>query len=83
MLQLTCDGVKAGEEHAAVALGYLDIADQPIATVEAPLSTEAGTNPSVTLTGPATAFYAQAMIYATGEASVDSCSMQMVEPDNI
>ena len=82
-LTVTCDGVKAGDEHAAVALGYLDIDNQPIETVEAPLSTEAGTFPSVTLTGPATAFFAQVMIYATGEASVNSCSMQMVEADDV
>jgi len=81
-LSVTCDGVKLDEDHAAVALGYLDMDEQALEMLETPISTEANTFPTVTLTAPASTYFAQVMIYAGGEANLNSCSMKMIESND-
>ena len=81
-LSVTCDGVKLDEDYAAVALGYLDMDEQPLEMNESPLSTEANTFPTVTFTAPASTYFAQVMIYAGGEANLNSCSMKIIESND-
>lgn len=81
-LSVTCDGVKLDEDYAALALGFLDADNQPLEVRETPLSTEANTFPTVTLTGPADTNFAQVMIYTVGEVSLDSCSMNIIESND-
>jgi len=75
-LELTCDGTKIGEKHAAVALGFLDSASQALDMIETPISTEEGLFPTVALTAPAGTSFAQAMVYTVGEVNLNSCSLQ-------
>ena len=74
-LQLTCDGTKIGDEHAAVALGFLDSDSEAIEMVETPISTEDGLFPTVALTAPAGTRFLQAMVYTVGEVNLNSCSL--------
>lgn len=77
-LSVTCDGVKTDANHAAVALGYLDVDSQAIGMSETPLTTQANNFPTVTLTAPANTYYAQVMIYAEGEANLNSCTLKEI-----
>ena len=79
-LELTCDGHKADSDHAAVVLGYLDRNFQGIDLREASISTEEGLFPSVSLTAPASTVYVEAMVYALGEADINSCTLQQQQP---
>lgn len=75
-LMLTCDGIKSGDKHAAVALGFLDENFQAIEMTETPISFEEDLYPTVLLTAPAATAYAQAMVYTEGEVTLNSCSLQ-------
>lgn len=80
-LQLTCDGVKTGTEHAAIGLGFIDRDNQGIALREAVLSTEAGQNPTVALTAPESTAFAQTIIYTEGLVDLSSCSMKEISAE--
>lgn len=75
-LLFTCDGHKTGDEHAAVILGYLDADFQGIEVSETQISELEGLNPSVTLTAPSGTKYVEAMVYAEGQADLNSCSLK-------
>jgi len=76
-LQLTCDGVKLDDKHAAMALGFLDDNSQPIEMRETPISTQEGLYPTIAMTAPVASTYAQVMVYSEGVANLNSCSLQL------
>jgi len=74
-LELTCDGTKIDEEHAAIALGFLDADSQALEMVETPISIEEGLFPTVALTAPAGTHFAQVLVYTESEVNLNSCSL--------
>ncbi len=80
-LELTCNGIKTGNEHAAVALGYLDENFQGIELTEAAFSTEEDESPTVALTAPPSTVYVEALIYTQGQVDLNTCSLQAQQSD--
>ena len=74
-LELTCDGIKTGDNHSAIALGFLDADSQALAMTETPISDQEGLFPTVALTSPAGTRFAQVLIYTEGEVNLNNCSL--------